>query len=163
MARPKERPRIRVAVLLRKEDQILLVQHHKYGATYWLLPGGGLEFGESLEECARREVLEETGIEIAVGDLIHVSESIPPDLHRHVVNLYFEGKVLGGDLKVGDDKALVGAEYVPIQRLAELDLRPPIRQELLDYLEDPAKSRPRCLGNRWNEPPPSSSNEEPAS
>ena len=82
---------------------------------------------------------------------MYVSESIPPDRHRHVVNLYFEGKVLGGRLAVGDEKILVGAEYVPIDRLAALDLRPPIQPELLDYLRHPAEARPLCLGNRWND------------
>lgn len=151
-----ERPRIRVAVILRREEEILLVQHHKGGATYWLLPGGGVEYGERLEACARRELIEETGLEIAVGDLVYVSESIPPDGHRHVVNLYFEGKVLGGRLAVGDERILVGAQYVPIDRLGDLDLRPPIQQELLDYLRHPARTRRLCLGNRWNDAKPPS-------
>ncbi len=156
-------PRIRVAVLLRKGDEVLLVKHHKYGATYWLLPGGGLEFGETVEACARREVLEETGLEIAVGDLLYVSESIPPDLHRHVLNLYFEGRILGGELTTGADAVLVGVEYVPIGMLAGLDLRPPVAEEILHYLSNPTPSRRVSLGNRWSQPTPQPPQDEQAS
>ena len=42
--------RVRVAVLIRKGDQVLLVEHQKNGHKYWLLPGGGVEYGESLVE-----------------------------------------------------------------------------------------------------------------
>jgi len=146
------KPRIRVAVLIRTGDNVLLVKHCKYGASYWLLPGGGLEFGETIEECARRELLEETGLEVTMGDLLFVSESIPPDLHRHVVNLYYEGEVRGGELTLGDDDVLAGVEYVPIDTLPTLDLRPPVTREILDYLCHPDNSRRVSLGNRWDNP-----------
>lgn len=150
----EKNPRIRVALILRREGQILLVQHRKYGQTYWLLPGGGLEFGETIEECARRELYEETGLEASIGDLVFISESIPPDHHRHVVNLYYEGTLTGGTLEIEQGSVIAGASFVDIDRIPELDLRPPVQKELHAYLKNPsaADSLGISLGNRWEMP-----------
>ena len=78
--------RIRVAGVYTRGDEILLVNHVKDGRSYWLLPGGGLEFGESFAQGLERELTEECGIKTATGALILVAESLPPDRHRHVVN-----------------------------------------------------------------------------
>ena len=91
-------PRVRVAAIIVKGDSILLVRHEKGAASYWLLPGGGLEFGESLVDGLCREVREETCLEVRVGDLVLASDSIAPDRSRHVVNLCFTGEVIGGEL-----------------------------------------------------------------
>ena len=58
-------------VILRRHH-ILLIQHreHQSGHSYWLLPGGGLEPGESEEACVRREMREETGLEVKVERLL---------------------------------------------------------------------------------------------
>ncbi len=146
----ESKTRIRVAVLLRKGGQVLLVRHQKPHSTYWLLPGGGLEYCESIEQCARREMMEELGLQIQLGDLVYVSESIPPDRHRHVLNLYYEGAITGGELRLGDEEVLAGAEFFPIDRLEEIDLRPPIARELTAYLKDPARRGRISLGNRWD-------------
>ena len=55
-----------------RDGCILLIQHseHQGGRSYWLLPGGGREPGESEEGCVRREMREETGLDVQVGRLI---------------------------------------------------------------------------------------------
>ena len=58
-----------VAVVV-NDGRVLLVKQRRHYGTHWELPGGYWEAGESLEETAAREVLEETGIEIAVGELV---------------------------------------------------------------------------------------------
>lgn len=66
------RPRVGVAVLVMRGDQVLLGQRiGSHGAGTWALPGGHLEFGESIEACAAREVLEETGLQ--VHDIRHAA------------------------------------------------------------------------------------------
>lgn len=141
--------RIRVAVVIIEEGRLLLVQHYKGGRRYWLLPGGGLEYGETIAECARREVKEETNLDVEIGDLIFVSESIPPDRHRHVVNLYYEGKLLGGKLKVGEDYILEDVKFFDVDSIESLTIYPNITKELLDYIKSGVRQK-ISLGNRWD-------------
>lgn len=150
MVSEKKPIKIRVAVVIVQDNKILLVQHEKYGRKYWLLPGGGVKYAETLAGAARRELFEETGYEVEIGDLLMVSESIPPDEHRHVVNLYFWGKIASGDLKVGTaDKALRDAQWVLLADMPHLVVYPAVSRELVAAIE--TGSLPRIsLGNRWN-------------
>ena len=52
--------------------RILLIRQHEHasGRTYWLLPGGGVEAGETEEQCVRREMREETGLDVQVERLL---------------------------------------------------------------------------------------------
>ncbi|MFH0979205.1 MAG: NUDIX hydrolase [Candidatus Woesearchaeota archaeon] len=60
-----ERPKIGVGVIVRKDGKVLMgLRKNSHGESTWCCPGGHLEFVESIEDCARREVLEETGIKI---------------------------------------------------------------------------------------------------
>ena len=67
--------RIRVAGILCEKEKILLVSHKKKDNIYWLLPGGGVDYGESLDEALKREFSEELNIDIDVHDLILVNDS----------------------------------------------------------------------------------------
>src|SRR5271167_3449011 len=62
---PNKRPQIGVSVCIVKEGKVLVGKRlNSHGHGHWAFPGGHLEFGESVEECARREVMEETGVHI---------------------------------------------------------------------------------------------------
>ena len=56
-------PRIRVSAVLRREGRILLIRQEKPGREYWLLPGGGVNMGETLLQAVQRELSEECGID----------------------------------------------------------------------------------------------------
>ena len=62
--------RYQAAIL--RGTEILLIRHreHADGRSYWVLPGGGIEVGETEIECVRREVLEETNLEVSVEALL---------------------------------------------------------------------------------------------
>lgn len=60
----------RVGALLRKGESVLLIHRFRDGMEYWVLPGGGVEDEETLEEALRREVMEETSLEVLKFDLI---------------------------------------------------------------------------------------------
>ena len=144
-----EKIRIRVAVILVKSNTVLLVKHHKYGKEYWLFPGGGLEYGETIESCAKRELKEETNLEIELGDLVLVNESIPPDKHRHVLNLFYWGKIISGELKVGKDAVLVAAEFIALDKLPDLIIYPNVKKELIAIINHQYQGK-ISVGNKWD-------------
>jgi 8-oxo-dGTP diphosphatase len=71
------------AIILDSEDRILLVKH-SYGKCNWDLPGGKSEVNESAEETARREVREEIGIDVEIGQLTGVYYDCNHDMHHFV-------------------------------------------------------------------------------
>lgn len=123
-------PRIRVCAVLPQDDHLLLVRHRKGDKTYWMLPGGGLDFGESFEQCAIREIKEETGLDISISRLLYLSEAICPRGSRHVVNVYMLGRIEGGVLAVPEGDVIDAVEFVPVSGLDRVTLYPAIAPEL---------------------------------
>ncbi len=89
------RPIVGIGVLLIKDGKVLLGKRNKEpGKNTWSLPGGKLEFGETFEACAKREVKEETGLDI--DDLEFISLSNDRFENQHCVTLGFKaGKFFG--------------------------------------------------------------------
>ena len=87
------------AVVRDKEGRLLLVRRgHEPALGTWSLPGGRIEPGETPEQAAAREVLEETGLEVQVGDLLQTVD-IWGGYRVHD----FAATVVGGELHAGDD------------------------------------------------------------
>lgn len=142
-------PRIRVAAIVMRGDELLLVRHIKNGKSYWLLPGGGIEYGEPLAEALKRELREEAGIEIEVGDLAIVNDTIPPDHTRHTINLCFTAHIVKGTIACGTDPRVVEVRYVPADELGALTFYPDIRHELVPAIRAGFPRRALYLGNLW--------------
>jgi 8-oxo-dGTP diphosphatase len=84
-----KRPYIGIAVIVVKDNRILLGRRkNAHGAGTWAFPGGHLEFGESIEDCARREVFEETGLCIADLRCGPYTNDIFSEEHKHYVTLF---------------------------------------------------------------------------
>ena len=143
-------PRIRVAAIILRRDELLLVRHVKQGKSYWLLPGGGIEYGEPLAKALQRELREEATVEISVGDLVIVNDTIPPDHTRHTISLCFTAHVTKGEISCGTDPRVVEVRYVPVDDLSSLTFYPDIRHELVPAIRAGFPRKALYLGNLWN-------------
>ena len=139
-----------MAALLLADDRVLLVRHRKGERRYHLLPGGGVEAGESLSDALIREVAEETGLRIEVGRPLLLSDTIDPSGGRHVVNVTFAATIIAGTPRAAPgDQRIEGVDLVNPTDLTELDLRPPIAPELIRILKEGAHFHTEYLGPRY--------------
>jgi ADP-ribose pyrophosphatase YjhB (NUDIX family) len=123
---------IRVGAVVRRENSILLVRHEKPGAApYHVLPGGRLEPGETIPECAERELREEANLEAEFSEILHVSEFMAEG--RHTVDITVamdvsdgEEASLGHDPEApeGEAPTLAGVEWVAVGKIRNIDFRP---------------------------------------
>jgi 8-oxo-dGTP diphosphatase len=93
--------RLRTGIAVVSDGKILLVPHYATdaGPVQWVIPGGGVEFGETLEHAAEREFFEETGFQVKITGLFDVSQVILPEKPWHSVTITFSGEVTSGELK----------------------------------------------------------------
>jgi ADP-ribose pyrophosphatase YjhB (NUDIX family) len=143
---------LRVAALIHTPDGIVTVRHAKDGRTYHLLPGGGVEVGESVGEAVVREVREETGIECEIGAPLFITDSIAPDLSRHVVQITFLARAVGGGITEHPrDPRVAGVDVVQLAGLEDLDLRPALAAEILAAAKTGFTGPARYLGPVWSD------------
>ncbi len=146
-------PRIRVSALLRWNEGVLLCRHEKPGKEYWLLPGGGVQSGESLVDALHRELAEELGLDdqvplegpVAIVDSISPAQSYAA---KHVVHIIFAADLAGRSLEdvASTDAAVRGHRLFGPEELADVVLHPPIQRFVQRWRPgDPAV----YLGSLW--------------
>ncbi|HRX16212.1 MAG TPA: NUDIX hydrolase [Spirochaetota bacterium] len=144
-----KRIRIRVAGILIENGNVLMVCHQKNGKSYWLLPGGGVDYGETLPQALRREFEEEIGIKVEVHDLLFSIDSISPSGKRHIVNLVFICKYSSGVYRLGLDKRLSDFKFLSIEELSNATVYPSLKKQLIDYVAGEIGQK-IYLGSHWN-------------
>ena len=97
------------------DGRVLLVKRGDSGR--WCTPCGFCDWGEDIRHAAARECLEETGLEVEVGDVIQV-ESNFHDPDKPTIGVWFAASVVGGEAAPGDDAVDVG--WFPIDDLPDL-------------------------------------------
>jgi len=127
-----------------------MVQQGRGDERYWLLPGGGARFGESLAQALIRETQEELGLRVAVGALLAIVESISPqpEYPKHVVHLVFDVSAAPEADLTPQDAAVLGARFLSETEILAADVRPPISEFLTACLRE-RPSSPQYLGRRW--------------
>jgi len=137
-----------VGAIVLKNDKILLVlRGQEPSRGKWSIPGGIVEPGETIREAARREVLEECGVEIELGDVVEVLDAIVRDedgrVQYHYILIDLLATYLGGKLTVGSD--IDDARWVTEEELPRFDVTkgalPVIRKALSKRNLDFSKQR----------------------
>lgn len=145
----KAQPRLRVCGIFIQDGRILLVKHRRFASSThfpeesWILPGGGVEYGESLKLALQREVLEETGYTCEVGRVAFIKELIFPydsakeKTTHHSVTICFYGNITSGNLITGHDpefkdhQLIIESNWLPLTRLNDYVLYPPFLSDFL--------------------------------
>ena len=93
--------RIRTCLAVVNDGKILLVPHYDTdrGPVQWNIPGGKVNFEESIQQAAVREIFEETGLHAKVDRLLDVSEVFLPEKPWHSVTITFLGQIIDGNLQ----------------------------------------------------------------
>lgn len=95
------RPAVGVAVMVFREGKVLLGRRKgAHGSGTWAFPGGHLEYGESIEECARREVMEETGLEIGCTSHQAFTNDVFVNENKHYATLFVRGEYISGEAEI---------------------------------------------------------------
>jgi 8-oxo-dGTP diphosphatase len=148
---------IRVGAVVARDGDLLLVRHRKPDRDpYWVLPGGRLEPGEKIPECAEREIREETRISARFSGVLYVSEFLREGRHTVdiTVRMIPEGTgeaVLGSDPEVapGSEPTLRELRWVEADELRGIELLPAwIKARLIEDADGGWPSGRTYLGGR---------------
>lgn len=127
-ATPGERPRVSGYAVVVRDGAVLLAHLSQAPGRdlpdAWTLPGGGIEFGEHPREAAVREVAEETGLRVEIGEMLGIDSLVHDsgDGKAHALRVVFLGEVVGGTLRPEADGSTDEAAWVPLEELGSLTL-----------------------------------------
>lgn len=125
----------RVSAVVTKDNKILLIHRRKEGDEYWVVPGGGVEEGETLEQGLVREVKEETSLDIKKYSLIATFKENEIEHYFYKCELSEGEPVLGGpEAKANSDHNWFNPEWVNIEQLSDLDLYPNHLKQIINIL-----------------------------
>jgi 8-oxo-dGTP diphosphatase len=136
------------AIVVRKRT-VLLVHRIGSGAGDWVLPGGTPRPGESMAACARREVREETGLHVDPDRVAFVLEVVGPESGPRTVDIVFSATDPAPDRRPVECERGLAPVFVPVDRLNELDLRPPLAGHLRAMLDRRRDLYAPYLANLW--------------
>ena len=130
-------PMVGVGGIVLNEGKVLLVKRGKQpGYGKWSIPGGMVELGETLSEAIKREVLEECGIEIELGDVVAVLERVirreDERVRYHYVLVDFLGYWKGGDLQPASD--ILEARWADPAELETLEMTERTQQVVFEVM-----------------------------
>lgn len=131
-------PLVATDVVLVRDDRLLIVER-AFPPLGWSLPGGFVEVGESLEDAAAREALEETGLVVVLDDLLGCYSDPARDPRRHVVSVVYVAHA-AGEPRAGDDARSL--RWVPVADPPPLVFdHTRIVADYRSYRADPARYR----------------------
>ncbi len=129
------------AVAARDSKYLMVRQMSGYWKGQWILPGGKLEIGETLEACAQREFKEETGCDLSIKKLIGAYVSYDPDTEyeKQVVMVYYKGDINCGEPVVGEGVTDVG--WFSMDEIKDMTSKRMMPALILKIAEDSTRDR----------------------
>ena len=118
MAKETIRPKVGVGVIFVRDETVFLAKRHgAHGEDTWASAGGHLENGETLEECGRREAMEELGVR--VGDLRYLCVSNIIAYDRHYVDIEFLGDIGDQEPQLMETESFIESGWFPLDNLPQ--------------------------------------------
>ncbi|MFN2593785.1 MAG: NUDIX hydrolase [Actinomycetota bacterium] len=122
MAGRSARPQVAVGAIVVEDDSLLMIRRAADpGRGLWTIPGGRVENGELLAQALKREVSEETGLDVEPGDLVGILE-VPGDPHYVILDFY--ARVTGGRELEPSEEEVSEARWVPLSEVSDLECTP---------------------------------------
>ena len=130
-------PRVGVALIIEYDDHVLLIKRKgSHGEGTWAVPGGHLEFGESPEECARREAKEEVNVDVTDVRFRAITNDVFEAEGKHYITIWMQGTLKSGEpiINAVNEVAEVGwfswialpqPLFLPLKNLLNGDCYPP--------------------------------------
>jgi 8-oxo-dGTP diphosphatase len=132
------------AIIINDNDEVLLSDENRFGHSFTKFPGGGLEWGEGLKDCLEREIEEELGIDVTVGELFYVNEFFQQSAFREDDQLFsFYYRVYANDyidVPISDHSVPLMEDgekfrWAPIKGLSEEVLTFPVDKLIVNLLK----------------------------
>ena len=142
---------VRCSVLVLHNHAVLLLHRTHDGLNDWVLPGGTPLEGESLTACARRELLEETGMSVTPSQVALVVESVRPGSGRRTLDIVF----LATEPVLGRARCLepgLEPHFVPPGQLAGINLHPGLAGHLQRLLDPGPHQYAPYIASLWRQP-----------
>lgn len=113
-----DRPKVGVSVIVKHKGKVLIGNRKtSHGTGTWAFPGGHLEYGESFAECAKREVMEETGIKIKNIQQVGLTNDIFSQEHKHYITLFVVADYSSGKVRIMEPEKCEGWEWFTWENL----------------------------------------------
>ena len=119
-------PRVGLAVVVARENRVLILKRQgAHGSGTWSLPGGHVEFGESWEMCAQREVEEETGLTISDCTFLGVTDDYDIGENKHYVTIFMKANAVEGEPRICEPDRCAHMDWfaweeIPLPRFSPL-------------------------------------------
>ena len=128
-------PQVAVGAIVKRENEVLLVKRNQPPSVgLWAIPGGRVELGETLQQAAEREILEETGLTVRAGNPVYTFDVIERDddgrVRFHYIIVDVVADYVGGEIRAGGDVS--EARWVTLEEVRGF----PVSQTTRSVLED---------------------------
>lgn len=130
-------PQVGTGIIITRDDRVLLIKRKgPHGAGTWSTPGGHLDFGETPEECARREAKEEVGMDVVEARFRAVTNDVFEDEGKHYITLWMDCKTLSTEAVIAAERevaeigwfaweAFPNPLFLPLENLLKKNSYPP--------------------------------------